>query len=99
MKSSPRWNDPSYATRIAISQIIGDNWNSEYGFGIYTGKEYVGDNEYSDVLVVNWKERNVTGVWLDGSEVVEYGFVAFLTIYGNRLTLDIEDLFTPAELA
>lgn len=99
VKASPRWNDPSYATRIAISQIIGDNWNSEYGFGLYTSSEYKGDNEYSEVLVVNWKERNVTAVWLDGSEVVEYGFAVFLSIYGDRLTLNLDDLFTAAELA
>jgi hypothetical protein len=29
-----RWEDPSYATRIIISQLIGDQWESPTGFGI-----------------------------------------------------------------
>jgi hypothetical protein len=40
--AEPRWNDPSYATRIAISSLIGDNWQSETGYGIHTaaGEDY-----------------------------------------------------------
>lgn len=32
--SQPRWGDVSYASRIFISQIIGENWASETGYGI-----------------------------------------------------------------
>ncbi|NCW94744.1 MAG: hypothetical protein EBW79_07175, partial [Actinobacteria bacterium] len=29
--AEPRWNDTSYATRIIVSQLIGDQWNEETG--------------------------------------------------------------------
>jgi hypothetical protein len=40
----PRWNDPAYATRIAISQIIKDDWNAETGFGLHVNE--ISDNEH-----------------------------------------------------
>lgn len=54
-KSSVRWSDESYATRIAISQIIGDQWNQELSWGIST---YFCDSEHS-VPVVNWTKQTV----------------------------------------
>jgi len=33
-KAEPRWTDSTYGARIFISQIIGDAWDSETGFGI-----------------------------------------------------------------
>jgi hypothetical protein len=36
-KAEPRWDDTSYGARIFISQIIGNQWDSETGFGITTG--------------------------------------------------------------
>lgn len=33
--AKPRWTDTSYATRIIISQLISDQWNSETGFGLF----------------------------------------------------------------
>lgn len=38
-KAEPRWSDTSYGARIFISQIIGDNWDSEIGFGIAVGND------------------------------------------------------------
>lgn len=38
-KAEPRWSDTSYGARIFISQIIGNNWDSETGFGIATGND------------------------------------------------------------
>ena len=35
--AEPRWGDSSYGARIFISQIIGEFWNSETGFGIHAG--------------------------------------------------------------
>lgn len=54
--AEPRWNDESYATRIAISTMIGDEWNQEYSWGIST---YVSDNEHS-VPIVDWSAKTVT---------------------------------------
>jgi hypothetical protein len=53
----PRWTDEGYATRIAISQLIGDQWNQEYSYGIYVNQ--IGDNEHS-VPIVNWKDQTVS---------------------------------------
>jgi hypothetical protein len=53
----PRWDDDGYATRIVISQIIGEVWDSEYGFGLYI--DQTGDNEHS-VPVVNWETKTVS---------------------------------------
>jgi hypothetical protein len=53
----PRWTDECYATRIAISQLIGEGWNQELSFGIYVNQ--IGDNEHS-VPVVNWKDQTVS---------------------------------------
>ena len=54
-RASVRWGDEAYATRIAISQIIGDQWNQELSWGIST---YFGDSEHS-VPVVNWTNQTV----------------------------------------
>lgn len=60
----PRWTDHGYATRIAISQLIGNDWGQGVSWGIYVNT--LGDNEHS-VPVVNWDEQTVTlypaGFW------------------------------------
>ena len=47
----PRWNDADYATRICVSQIVGDGWSDPLGYGLsvdtYAGPEY-------PVLIVDW---------------------------------------------
>ena len=50
-KAQPRWTDPSYATRIAISHMIGDSWGQETGWGLHINE--IGDNEHK-IPVVNW---------------------------------------------
>lgn len=63
--AEPRWNDESYATRIAISNMIGEEWNQEYSWGI---ANHIGDNEHS-VPVVDWQNKTVTlypHTWEDG---------------------------------
>ena len=63
--AEPRWNDESYATRIAISNLIGYDWDQELGWGIAT---HIGDNEHS-VPVVDWNAKTVTlypHTWEDG---------------------------------
>lgn len=52
--AQPRWSDDSYATRIAISQMVGNAWSDETGWGLYVNQ--IGDNEHK-IPVVNWKER------------------------------------------
>lgn len=52
-ESEPRWGDVSYASRIFISQIIGNNWNSETGYGIVSDARGVSpfEEEYFSVVV------------------------------------------------
>lgn len=52
----PRWSDPSYATRIVISQIIGDEWANETGWGLTVDE--MGANEHS-YLTVLWGSKQV----------------------------------------
>ena len=54
--ANPRWHDESYATRIAISTMIGEEWSQEYSWGISTR---IGDNEHS-IPVVDWSKQTVT---------------------------------------
>lgn len=39
-----RWSDPAYATRIAISQMIGEGWAMETGWGLAVNQ--ILDNEH-----------------------------------------------------
>ena len=45
----PRWNDTAYATRIAVSQLIKDDWNSETGWGLHVNE--IADNEHKIAIV------------------------------------------------
>lgn len=36
-EAEPRWTDATYGARIFISQIIGNQWGEETGFGITAG--------------------------------------------------------------
>jgi hypothetical protein len=58
-KAEPRWSDDSYATRIAISTIVGDGWNEETGWGIEAGPHCTIHTEYPPLLV-NWTHQTVT---------------------------------------
>jgi hypothetical protein len=50
----PRWNDSSYATRIAISQLVADQWNMETGWGLYVNE--IGDNEHK-IAIIDWEQQ------------------------------------------
>ena len=53
-KARPRWSDPSYATRITISQMINNDWNSETGWGLHVNE--IGDNEHK-VAIVDFEQQ------------------------------------------
>ena len=62
----PRWNDSSYATRIAISNIIGDQWNMENGWGLYVNE--IGDNEHK-IAIIDWDQQTFSlHEWADGRD-------------------------------
>jgi len=58
-EAKPRWCDPHYATRIAISQIVGSDWSGELGFGISAGDGEFALPEYDTIPVVIWSELTV----------------------------------------
>jgi hypothetical protein len=53
-KARPRWNDPSYATRITISNMIADQWNMETGWGLHVNE--IGDNEHK-VAIIDFQQQ------------------------------------------
>jgi hypothetical protein len=53
-----KMGDTSYALRILISQLIGESWNEETGFGLYVGPEG-GEESYSPV-VINLIDNTIT---------------------------------------
>lgn len=51
--AEPRFNDISYATRIIISKLIGNDWDQEIGYGLWASNEsgayYGGD--HPDIII------------------------------------------------
>jgi hypothetical protein len=54
IKARPRWNDNSYATRIAVSQLVGDQGNMETGWGLSVNT--ILDNEHR-IPVVDFEQQ------------------------------------------
>lgn len=50
----PRWTDPAYATRIAISKLIGEEWDQELSWGLHVNE--ISDNEHR-IPVINWQAQ------------------------------------------
>lgn len=57
-KSESRWTDSDYATRICISQIVGNSWNDTLGFGISVNNFCSPD--YDTIQVVEWHKGKVS---------------------------------------
>ena len=53
----PRWNDEAYATRIAISNLVGDSWRETTGWGLSINS--ILDNEHK-IPVVDWLSATVS---------------------------------------
>lgn len=77
-----RWVDPAYATRIAISQIVGDDWGKETGFGISAGHNSFGEPDYDEVLIITWTSQTVDIVSSNDSTkvIATIGFDVFLSL-------------------
>jgi hypothetical protein len=52
--AEPRWTDESYATRIAISQLVGKEWTSETGWGLSVNR--ILDNEHK-IPIIDWEKK------------------------------------------
>lgn len=71
----PRWSDPDYATRIAVSSLVGPAADAETGYGLYAGGTRHGA-DYDHVLVADWAAREVLVCSNDDSDAV-FGRVGF----------------------
>lgn len=64
--AEPRWNDSSYATRIIVSHLIGDDWADELGFGLWAsnghGVDYGGDHPDITIDLINKTVEDETGI-------------------------------------
>jgi len=49
-----RWDDEAYATRIAVSQLVGSEWNETTGWGLSINT--IMDNEHK-VPIIDWSTR------------------------------------------
>lgn len=56
-RARPRWNDEGYATRIAISTLIGEDWTNQTGWGLYINE--IADNEHK-IPIVDWLSGTVS---------------------------------------
>lgn len=73
--AEPRWSDETYGVRITTSHIIGEDWASETGFGLY-----VGDGVYFDeVLEIDWDNQSVDG----------HSFEDFCTYHGAPKEVEV----------
>jgi hypothetical protein len=83
--AEPRWNDESYATRIAISRLIGDEWTSETGWGISVNA--LADNEHK-VPIIDWKNKTFTLMEEDlVTEVFTMDLRKFVAKYSSQLVM------------
>ena len=54
IKAQNRWSDPSYATRITISNMIGEGWAMETGWGLSVNE--IQDNEHK-IAVIDFAQQ------------------------------------------
>jgi hypothetical protein len=47
--AQPRWDDEAYGLRIMISRLIGESWNEETGYGLWTQHRF--EESYEPVSV------------------------------------------------
>lgn len=82
-----RWDDPDYATRIAVSHLVGDDWKSETGYGLSVGTYAAPDLPY--VLIAYWESREVVMVSdTPAREVLtRIPFETFSTVIDDNFTL------------
>lgn len=76
-KARPRWSDFTYAMRIVVSQLIGELWDSETGYGLST---YETGEESYEPLSVDFYNKIVS------YDNVQYTFEEFVNKYANTLT-------------
>ena len=77
--AEPRWNDTPYAARIIVSQLIGDQWSDELGFGLWANNSdeaYGGDHPD---ITINFIDKTVT------DETGTHSFDSFINYHGVKV--------------
>ena len=81
----PRWSQDDYATRIAISTIVGNQWSEETGFGISVDEFCMPD--WDEVIVIEWETKTVFVYRGDQHETLKFdvslSFDFFTMNYGS----------------
>jgi hypothetical protein len=78
-----RESDYPYATRIAISQIIGDDWTKETGYGLAIDEYAYPDYDY--INVVDWNARKVYRMALHEDDMISDEGTEFDTFITHNL--------------
>ena len=79
-----RWDCEDYATRICVSRLIGDDWESNESWGLYVNQ--MGETEHK-VPIINWSKQTFTLMEEDLETVVfSLSLAAFVDKY-SRLVI------------
>lgn len=95
-KSASRWDDYGYATRIAISTIIGEDWQETTGFGIYV--DQLGAIPDRPTVIIDWKNRNITWYYTEDVREMKKAKYDLLHSFANFINPEVnfgEDLEDP----
>jgi hypothetical protein len=85
-KAERRWSDDSYATRIIMSQLVGNEWNEETGFGMYVGGTAHG-SDYHYILIADLETQQVLICDNDNSDdvVAQIPFADFISNHADLI--------------
>lgn len=87
-EAKSRWSDPGYATRIVMSQIIGDEWNQPNSWGVYV--DQLSDNE-NPYLMVFWEPKIVVEIPLTWEDTGKSGLEKVWTLAPQATTWTLEE--------
>lgn len=71
-KARPRWEDPSYGVRIVVSQLIGKDWDSQLGYGLFTSVDGEDLGDFTITIDFTNQTINDTGNEHSFNAFVEY---------------------------
>jgi hypothetical protein len=84
--AEPRWSDTPYATRVVVSQIIGDKWEDTNGYGLSINTPGDAEQPPTPTPLVSFGKRTVSLYephWgPDVKPALVWTFTEFLDLYG-----------------
>jgi hypothetical protein len=74
LAAESRWDDESYATRIAVSHLVGDQWQATTGWGLSVNT--ILDNEHK-IPLIDWSNKTFSlheeAPWSESTEYTVRG--------------------------